>query len=52
MKKLIVLLAILAFSTVALSGCYTTGKVAGTVVQGVEDGAKDVSKGYKDGTSN
>ncbi|MCB2193339.1 MAG: hypothetical protein KQI62_17330 [Deltaproteobacteria bacterium] len=49
MKRMFVAALILCLSSVFIAGCYTTGKVAGDTVQGVEKGAKDLKKGYEDG---
>ncbi|MBU1274056.1 MAG: hypothetical protein KJ720_01645 [Proteobacteria bacterium] len=52
MKRLVIAALLLCLSSFALTGCYTTGKVAGDTVQGVESGAKDLKKGYEDGKKN
>ena len=44
MKRLLIIAMILCLSSVFVAGCYTTGKVAGDTVQGVQDGAKDLKK--------
>jgi len=49
MKKAIALAIALMLCAWLGAGCYTTGKVAGDTVKGVEDGAKDLKKGYEDG---
>jgi len=52
MKRLLIAALILCLSSVFVAGCYTTGKIAGDTVQGVQDGAKDLKKGYEDGKKN
>ena len=49
MKKAICLALMLMLTAAFSTGCYTTGKVAGDTVKGVQDGAKDLQKGYEDG---
>lgn len=49
MKRLLVAALLVCLSSVFIAGCYTTGKIAGDTVQGVESGAKDLQKGYEKG---
>ncbi|MCF8034159.1 MAG: hypothetical protein K9K66_19010 [Desulfarculaceae bacterium] len=49
MKKIIATFALILLGSGLISGCYTTGKVAGDTVKGVESGTKDLQKGYEDG---
>ncbi len=49
MKKAIALAIALMLCAAMAAGCYTTGKVAGDTVKGVQEGAKDLQKGYEDG---
>lgn len=52
MKRLLIIAMLLCLSSVFVAGCYTTGKVAGDTVKGVQDGAKDLQKGYEEGKKN
>jgi len=49
MKRILSLALLIMLGATLISGCYTTGKVAGDTVKGVESGAKDLQKGYEDG---
>ncbi len=49
MAKTICLALLLAFSMLAAAGCYQTGKVAGEAVKGVEQGVKDLQRGFEHG---
>ena len=51
MKKIIIMAILIALSLGFTAGCYQTGKAAGKAVKGVEDGAKDLQKGYEQGKS-
>ena len=50
-KKAILMAMLIALSLGFTTGCYQTGKAAGKAVKGVEDGAKDLQKGYEQGKS-
>lgn len=50
-KKTILMAMLIALSLGSTVGCYQTGKVAGEAVKGMEDGAKDLQKGYEHGKS-
>lgn len=51
MKKILLMAMLIALSLGFSAGCYQTGKTAGEAVKGMEDGAKDLQKGYEHGKS-
>ena len=51
MKRILLIAMLISLSLCFTAGCYQTGKVAGEAVKGMEDGAKDLQKGYEHGKS-
>jgi hypothetical protein len=51
MKRTLIIAVLICMSLGMTAGCYKTGKVAGEAVKGVEDGVKDMQKGYEHGKS-
>lgn len=51
MKRALIIATLLCLSFGFTAGCYQTGKVAGEAVKGVENGVKDMQKGYEHGKS-
>jgi hypothetical protein len=51
MKRNLLIAALISITLCFTAGCYQTGKVAGEAVKGMEDGAKDLQKGYEHGKS-
>jgi hypothetical protein len=51
MKKTLIIAVLICMSLGFAAGCYQTGEVAGKTVKGMEDGVKDMQKGYEHGKS-
>lgn len=51
MKKALLIGMLISLTLCFTAGCYQTGKVAGEAVKGMEEGAKDLQKGYEHGKS-
>jgi hypothetical protein len=51
MKKVLLIGMLISLTFCFIAGCYQTGKVAGEAVKGMEEGAKDLQKGYEHGKS-
>ncbi len=49
MRRLIVWITLGIIAASGLSGCYTTGKVAGEAAEEIEEGADTFEEGYEEG---